>query len=178
MWLSGLHIPESYLTALVQDTCRKNRWPLDKSTLYTSVTEVLHLNHIVHGSLLRYARQNFYSTLRSLSIHWFSCVARCRHSWKLAFKRMASTSLIKYDSNVSKIHSNIIIREWEKEDEAQVNINKVLKCGYNYMFARTCSLHILTPCFMSTCASLAFSHSLMMMFEWTSKHWSYILIFC
>ena len=40
MWLSGLHIPESYLTALVQDTCRKNKWPLDKSTLYTSVTEV------------------------------------------------------------------------------------------------------------------------------------------
>ena len=40
MWLSGLHIPESYLTALVQATCRKNGWPLDKSTLYTSVTEV------------------------------------------------------------------------------------------------------------------------------------------
>jgi len=38
MWLSGLHIPESYLTALVQATCRKNAWPLDKSTLYTSVT--------------------------------------------------------------------------------------------------------------------------------------------
>ena len=40
LWLSGLHIPESYLTALVQATCRKNQWPLDKSTLYTSVTEV------------------------------------------------------------------------------------------------------------------------------------------
>ena len=39
MWLSGLHIPESYLTALVQATCRKNGWPLDKSTLYTSVTQ-------------------------------------------------------------------------------------------------------------------------------------------
>ena len=39
MWLSGLHIPESYLTALVQATCRMNGWPLDKSTLYTSVTE-------------------------------------------------------------------------------------------------------------------------------------------
>ena len=38
MWLSGLHIPESYLTALVQATCRKNGWPLDKSTLYTNVT--------------------------------------------------------------------------------------------------------------------------------------------
>eukprot|EP00731_Ephydatia_muelleri_P035324 Em0114g8a len=39
MWLSGLHIPESYLTALVQATCRKNSWPLDRSTLYTAVTE-------------------------------------------------------------------------------------------------------------------------------------------
>jgi dynein heavy chain, axonemal len=38
MWLSGLHIPESYLTALVQTTCRLKGWPLDKSTLYTVVT--------------------------------------------------------------------------------------------------------------------------------------------
>ncbi|CAL8343019.1 unnamed protein product [Lota lota] len=41
MWLSGLHIPESYLTALVQATCRKNGWPLDRSTLYTQVTQYL-----------------------------------------------------------------------------------------------------------------------------------------
>lgn len=39
MWLSGLHIPESYLTALVQAACRKNGWPLDLSTLYTEVTQ-------------------------------------------------------------------------------------------------------------------------------------------
>lgn len=39
MWLSGLHIPESYLTALVQTACRKNGWPLDLSTLYTEVTK-------------------------------------------------------------------------------------------------------------------------------------------
>ncbi|XP_031792253.1 dynein heavy chain 10, axonemal isoform X1 [Piliocolobus tephrosceles] len=39
MWLSGLHIPESYLTALVQATCRKNSWPLDRSTLFTQVTK-------------------------------------------------------------------------------------------------------------------------------------------
>ena len=39
MWLSGLHIPESYLTALVQTTCRDNGWALDRSTLYTAVTE-------------------------------------------------------------------------------------------------------------------------------------------
>ena len=39
IWLSGLHIPESFLTALVQAACRKNGWPLDRSTLYTSVTK-------------------------------------------------------------------------------------------------------------------------------------------
>lgn len=38
MWISGLHIPQSYLTALVQFTCRKKKWALDKSTLYTIVT--------------------------------------------------------------------------------------------------------------------------------------------
>ena len=40
MWLSGLHIPESYLTALIQTTCRRQKWPLDKSTLYTVVTQM------------------------------------------------------------------------------------------------------------------------------------------
>ncbi|XP_006149290.1 dynein heavy chain 10, axonemal [Tupaia chinensis] len=39
VWLSGLHIPESYLTALVQATCRRNGWPLDRSTLFTQVTK-------------------------------------------------------------------------------------------------------------------------------------------
>ncbi|XP_070411429.1 dynein axonemal heavy chain 10-like [Nothobranchius furzeri] len=38
IWLAGLHVPESYLTALVQAACRKNGWPLDRSTLYTKVT--------------------------------------------------------------------------------------------------------------------------------------------
>lgn len=40
IWLSGLHIPESYLTALVQTTCRAKAWALDKSTLYTVVSKV------------------------------------------------------------------------------------------------------------------------------------------
>ena len=39
IWLSGLHVPDSYLTALVQATCRVKGWPLDKSTLYSFVTE-------------------------------------------------------------------------------------------------------------------------------------------
>jgi dynein heavy chain, axonemal len=39
IWLSGLHVPEAYITALVQTTCRKSGWPLDRSTLYTQVTQ-------------------------------------------------------------------------------------------------------------------------------------------
>lgn len=38
IWLSGLHIPESYTTALIQTTCRAKGWALDKSTMYTNVT--------------------------------------------------------------------------------------------------------------------------------------------
>ena len=39
IWLSGLHIPQSYLTALLQTTCRARQWPLDKSLLYTEVSK-------------------------------------------------------------------------------------------------------------------------------------------
>lgn len=46
MWLSGLHIPESYLTALVQTTCRSKAWALDKSTLYTVVTKIRNADEI------------------------------------------------------------------------------------------------------------------------------------
>ena len=38
--MSGLHIPESYLTALIQVACRIKKWALDKSTLYTVVTKI------------------------------------------------------------------------------------------------------------------------------------------
>ena len=44
MWLSGLHIPESYLTALVQVTSRIKKWPLDKSSLFTTVTKLTSLD--------------------------------------------------------------------------------------------------------------------------------------
>jgi len=40
IWLSGLHIPESYLTALIQTTCRSKGWALDKSLMYTMVTKI------------------------------------------------------------------------------------------------------------------------------------------
>merc|ERR1719463_429094 len=38
-WLSGLHIPESLLSALVQASCRRRGWALDKSTLYTECSK-------------------------------------------------------------------------------------------------------------------------------------------
>lgn len=37
--MSGLHVPESYLAAIVQTVARKNQWPLDKTTFYTQVTK-------------------------------------------------------------------------------------------------------------------------------------------
>jgi len=38
-WLSALQIPESLLSALVQASCRRRGWALDKSTTYTRVTK-------------------------------------------------------------------------------------------------------------------------------------------
>lgn len=51
MWLSGLHIPESFLSGLVQTTCRRKKWPLDKSTLYTKVTALLDESEVAERPL-------------------------------------------------------------------------------------------------------------------------------
>lgn len=47
MWLSGLHIPETYIAALIQTACRQKGWPLDRSTLYTKVTKMINPKEIV-----------------------------------------------------------------------------------------------------------------------------------
>nr|CEL77298.1 TPA: dynein-1-alpha heavy chain, flagellar inner arm I1 complex, putative [Toxoplasma gondii VEG] len=56
-WLSGLHIPDSLLTALIQATCRKRGWSLDKSSLLTQVTKFTSPGQIPkkleHGTYLR-----------------------------------------------------------------------------------------------------------------------------
>ncbi|RKP16689.1 dynein heavy chain [Rozella allomycis CSF55] len=39
VWLSGLFNPQSFLTAIMQTTARKNEWPLDKMTLNVDVTK-------------------------------------------------------------------------------------------------------------------------------------------
>jgi len=41
MWLSGLHIPETYLAALVQQFCRAKMWALDRSSLFTKTTKYM-----------------------------------------------------------------------------------------------------------------------------------------
>merc|ERR550537_1541678 len=38
-WLSGLPVPTSLLSSLVQTACRRRGWALDKSTIYTEVTK-------------------------------------------------------------------------------------------------------------------------------------------
>ena len=38
-WLSGLFNPQSFLTAVMQTTARRNDWPLDKTVVLTEVTK-------------------------------------------------------------------------------------------------------------------------------------------
>jgi dynein heavy chain len=56
-WLSGLHVPESLLSALVQATSRRKNWALDKSTLYTTCTKITDWKKVkeplVDGALIR-----------------------------------------------------------------------------------------------------------------------------
>ena len=39
MWLGGLFNPQAFLTAIMQQTARKNEWPLDKVVLQVDVTK-------------------------------------------------------------------------------------------------------------------------------------------
>ncbi|XP_034948410.1 dynein beta chain, ciliary-like [Chelonus insularis] len=39
LWLGGLFNPQSFLTAIMQQTARKNEWPLDKMCLHCDVTK-------------------------------------------------------------------------------------------------------------------------------------------
>jgi len=46
MWMSGLQIPETFIAALVQSTCRAKGWPLDRSTVYTEVTPYMTIEEV------------------------------------------------------------------------------------------------------------------------------------
>lgn len=39
VWLAGFFNPQSFLTAIMQSTARKNEWPLDKMCLSVEVTK-------------------------------------------------------------------------------------------------------------------------------------------
>lgn len=39
VWLAGFFNPQSFLTAIMQQTARKNEWPLDKMCLNCDVTK-------------------------------------------------------------------------------------------------------------------------------------------
>lgn len=55
-WLSGLHVPESLLSALVQASCRRRGWALDKSTIYTVCTkedDPSKVKHMLDGTYLQ-----------------------------------------------------------------------------------------------------------------------------
>ncbi|XP_009955032.1 PREDICTED: dynein heavy chain 10, axonemal, partial [Leptosomus discolor] len=77
MWLSGLHVPAAYLTALVQATCRKNKWPLDRATFYTEVTTYRTADDIAEGSTWG----SFVSGLFLEGADWdpeHCCLTKCR----------------------------------------------------------------------------------------------------
>ena len=41
IWLAGLQVPVAFLTALVQTTCRRKGWALDRASLATRVTSIV-----------------------------------------------------------------------------------------------------------------------------------------
>lgn len=41
VWISGLFNPQSFLTAVMQTTARRNGWPLDRTVIVTEVTKKL-----------------------------------------------------------------------------------------------------------------------------------------
>jgi dynein heavy chain len=47
MWLAGLHVPEAYLTALLQTACRSKGCPLDKTTLMIIVSTYQRSNQVM-----------------------------------------------------------------------------------------------------------------------------------
>lgn len=61
MWLSGLHIPEAYLTAHVQMACRLYTWPLDRSTQFTRVTKFVDPDEVEERPVTVRIPTTFYS---------------------------------------------------------------------------------------------------------------------
>lgn len=71
VWLSGLHIPESYLTALVQTTCRAKGWALDKSMHSLINSQVHSIRLSVRVKTQKISRKN-----RSMVVMPEDCILR------------------------------------------------------------------------------------------------------
>jgi len=103
MWLSGLHIPETYLAALVQTTCRRKKWPLDKSTLFTKVTTITDESDIAEpledGSYVR--------GLYLEGAGWdYDAACLCRQSPKKLVYELPITEIIPMETNkVTRHHT-------------------------------------------------------------------------
>ena len=50
VWLAGFFNPQSFLTAIMQQTARKNEWPLDKMCLNCDVTKKYKDDYIINSN--------------------------------------------------------------------------------------------------------------------------------
>lgn len=125
MWLSGLHIPESYLTALVQATCRKNGWPLDKSTLYTAVTKWLQPDEVTEkahqGMILCY-----------VLVYMVYCLRYCLLTKELSCQIFSVSNLVSYNFEKMLVtFMKIMLQECAPYQKSIFNLVKRQLCMYN-----------------------------------------------
>lgn len=106
MWISGLHIPQSYMTALVQTTCRKKKWALDKSTLYSIVTKYQNPSEIKEAP-----EDGCYITGLSIEGAAWNLEEGClqRQNPKELIKDMPVIKIVPVESNKLKLKDNIDI---------------------------------------------------------------------
>ena len=71
VWLSGLFNPQSFLTAVMQTTARRNDWPLDKTVVLTEV-RTSHITALESPVLcvLRPVSLSQYTASSHLSAYW------------------------------------------------------------------------------------------------------------
>ena len=103
-WLSGLQIPESYLTAIVQTTCRAKGWALDKSTLYTVVTKYTRPQDVIH----RLEHGCYISGLYLEGARWdFEKVRLCKQRPKELVFEMPIIQVVPVEANKLKLRGTL-----------------------------------------------------------------------
>ena len=104
VWMAGMTIPESFLTALVQQVCRFRHWPLDKADMFTRVSpyientdvkSVLEGGAYVCGLFLEGARWDY--------------AAGCLRAQapKVLFQRLPILECIPSEANKIKLHGTL-----------------------------------------------------------------------